>query len=1429
MTLRIVFWLAALVVTSVGADARRGCTPSAPLLSCTTLHDLYTRSPCNGCRAMDVSPRLALIDTDTHTQILDQVCSVACGALGFAQTWEHKRDALARDMDMRVTSALSCCPSLSSRTLNDQSVVQQYLAVTKAAAILEQRLQRLEWLQRHFSTETRTLTVRRISVKKILQIPTLAEARAPSRVRAWPHGSLSSPSVGLALGVPITDAPSSSGKQLKHSFLHGERWDSQRVAGLHLYQLSWLHGRDVRRLVSTHLAHIIGWEDVAAEGRTDIMDVQFNLPEVHASLAWTRVRIRLETALDRSSQSITDDAPGVLQGTTATSVFWAQRDVTWTSVHDYIRHSLSSRRLPITLGLYGVGIHWHQVTVPTWGHGPTYPTEPQWYAVALSGTRVAPHPVAEVLVAIRSRLRDWLVANGTPDGRGLRAGQYSPRYLPASVGVGGKEDGSPRTVTMEYGVLAQVDDTTLRAWFDQWRTGPMAVLIGSSAASAPVAHPAMWLGIQQRLEDTVADTVHMYALGSAPLHPQPYVSLSADTTGASQHFISAWPTVVTAARDVAWQAVPPSAWQTSPPFAWLSSISTARLTTRPAQSTDDSQPLLPVAVQVVAYAGREYTLTLVAGEGPGSGLLAGQAQAQLAIGASHNVTIATQRVGVWASRNILAGYPNTWVVAQADKGVCPPGRFGPTCRWCSSCSHPDFPTGTCNEGYTGDGECTCTTGWNPTTTVQCSDCLPNHFGSNCEPCSACAKGGTCKAGWTQDGSCICSGANYNPNTRCTTCVSDHYGTTCTKCDPCQNNGTCRDGISGNGLCTCAHSGLNPSDRCASCLPGYFGSACTQCAACSNGGECQDGYTGDGSCTCSAPGFDLTSRCTECRDGYYGSTCTQCLLCYNESSCRDGVAGDGTCACSSAGFDPATRCAGCRVGYYTTDCGATFSKSTEVSIPPYSYVPTTLRMPSGQTGVIVGNPIDVAFSYVQHRPPVFRLIAPVRLECNAQACNAVMFSRFKARSAFDSWHLPECAFCPRRMATSFRSFTTTTRFQVFVPEHPSSYNVEWSFDTPLNELSAARAALFYLPLLVNPVHSRIVGYRSGDLDNDGLDDVLVVRSRSLGWYNQISDPSSYVIQPARIFRFQYLATGFNDLSSSYPFADPNFISERMVAIGDVDGDGYQDVVLSSRMVVPTQRTYRHILIWCRNRGLQTPTTIFSSGPHAFAFEDAIPIDTELECTQIELADIDSDGLLDIVCFDSQTSRFVFLHQQRSGTQLQWKQWVVVDPSISGMQSCDAFTIADVDKDGVKDIVFLPRRGWRLLVFSIRMYGAASTGPSFALRYTHSFFSLNSIAPVQRWFTSIQRIDIDNDGEDDDYVVVASDDDGRFTIVYVIQLEVHLSEWGGPDILWTAYIYRIASTNAGKFFAADVNKDDKPDLVVYSNGANAPSLSIWTQSI
>ncbi|MEK6677186.1 MAG: hypothetical protein AABZ47_16225 [Planctomycetota bacterium] len=103
--------------------------------------------------------------------------------------------------------------------------------------------------------------------------------------------------------------------------------------------------------------------------------------------------------------------------------------------------------------------------------------------------------------------------------------------------------------------------------------------------------------------------------------------------------------------------------------------------------------------------------------------------------------------------------------AGADSGsayvfnlVCDPGYYGPMCAGCpGGASNPCNGNGTCDDGPSGTGQCTCNSGF---VGVACEDCRSGLFGPNCEPCP----GGAC--------------------------------------NPCCGNGTCDDGISGSGTCTC---------------------------------------------------------------------------------------------------------------------------------------------------------------------------------------------------------------------------------------------------------------------------------------------------------------------------------------------------------------------------------------------------------------------------------------------------------------------------------------------------------------------------------------------------------------------------------------------------------------------------------------------------
>ena len=220
---------------------------------------------------------------------------------------------------------------------------------------------------------------------------------------------------------------------------------------------------------------------------------------------------------------------------------------------------------------------------------------------------------------------------------------------------------------------------------------------------------------------------------------------------------------------------------------------------------------------------------------------------------------------------------------------CATGYYGPTCQPCQ-CQG----TAICNSTISGDGTCTCPTGYTGTT---CSTCAANYYGSTCQQCPACVSGqGTCNSGLTGNGTCSCSG-NF-VGTLCQSCKSNSGGSTCQTCPTCKN-GVCWTGITGSGLCNCTSGfassttgGTTGVTNCDQCASGYYGASCTACS-CGIGGTCNEGITANGSCTCRTGFTQLTvgGSCDTCASGYYlsGTTCKACLsgcaTCTSSSTCK----------------------------------------------------------------------------------------------------------------------------------------------------------------------------------------------------------------------------------------------------------------------------------------------------------------------------------------------------------------------------------------------------------------------------------------------------------------------------------------------------------------------------------------------------------------
>uniref|UniRef100_A0A8D2NCU3 Stabilin 2 n=1 Tax=Zonotrichia albicollis TaxID=44394 RepID=A0A8D2NCU3_ZONAL len=240
---------------------------------------------------------------------------------------------------------------------------------------------------------------------------------------------------------------------------------------------------------------------------------------------------------------------------------------------------------------------------------------------------------------------------------------------------------------------------------------------------------------------------------------------------------------------------------------------------------------------------------------------------------------------------------------------CCKGYFGPDCQACPG--GPETPCnghGSCDDGYTGTGECRCSGGFNGTA---CELCLPGRYGFTCRACE-CKNNGQCDEGYSGTGRCFCEtgwtgrlcetklalppvcSPSCSPNAICTennTCqckpLYDGDGITCTAAELCkQNNGGCHKAAE------CTQHGVKVF---CSCQKGYKGDGFT----CLPINPCADGFNGGchehAICIVTGPG---RRRC-ECKSSFIGDglNCSvmqlpldRCLQengqCHPDAACAD---------------------------------------------------------------------------------------------------------------------------------------------------------------------------------------------------------------------------------------------------------------------------------------------------------------------------------------------------------------------------------------------------------------------------------------------------------------------------------------------------------------------------------------------------------------
>jgi hypothetical protein len=192
-----------------------------------------------------------------------------------------------------------------------------------------------------------------------------------------------------------------------------------------------------------------------------------------------------------------------------------------------------------------------------------------------------------------------------------------------------------------------------------------------------------------------------------------------------------------------------------------------------------------------------------------------------------------------------------------------------------------------------------------------------------------------------------------------------------------------------------------------------------------------------------------------------------------------------------------------------------------------------------------------------------------------------------------------------------------------------------------------------PVVYNVAHNGLVSLATGDVNNDGLDDIVFVSTfePNLGVLTQNLDGT---LNAPSYFSYT------TDMLLSYP---------QSVAVGDINGDGLSDVVVTFGGNSPNSK----IGVFSQNAlGTLDPVVNYSSYDVA---------------TQIQIADVTGDGRKDIIVFHNGWNALGVYQQQANG--------MLPDEHLYGIplgstpmnnHNFQSMAVGDINGDGKNDVIF-----------------------------------------------------------------------------------------------------------------------------------------------